>query len=172
MISRRRVVYYTILITSLFWIFGTVAFFFLQSLEVNIEVKRRRQVEYLSKPNWNIKLNDEKLLPPPLPPPGKLSKDIKDDKKIEKTVKKDEEKPSPKPRKVVYSLAEYDNYPPGVKLDGPGDGGEGVTVNPKFKKKEEDGYDLHSFNLVASDMMSLHRRLPDYRNDANASVSA
>lgn len=166
MISRRRVIYYTILTTSLFWIFGTVAFFFLQSLEVNIEVKRRRQVEYLSKPNWNIRLNDEKLLPPPLPSPKKLSIDIiKDDKKIKKVVQK-EEKSSPKPRKVIYSVAEYEKYPTGIKLDGPGDEGEGVTVNPKFKKKEDEGYELHSFNLVASDMMSLHRRLPDYRHDA------
>lgn len=168
MISQRRVIYYTILTTSFFWIFGTIAFFFLQSLEVNIEVKRRRQVEYLSKPNWNIKLGD--VHPPPLPSPEKLHLQI--DNRIENRTEPiaqlqvDNKKSSPKPRKIIYAVANYENYPPGVKLDGPGDDGEGVTVSSKLKKKESDGFELHQFNLVASDMMSLHRRLPDYRNDA------
>lgn len=164
MISRRRLIYYTILTTSLFWICGTIAFFFLQSLEVNIEVKRRRQVEYLSKPNWNIKLRN--VNPPPLPEPVRLHvhKQLKKENRTDPIKKK--EQPSPKPRKVIYSISNYEKYPPGVKLDGPGDEGEGVTVDPKFKKKEDAGFELHSFNLLASDMMSLHRRLPDYRNDA------
>ncbi|KAK3753715.1 hypothetical protein QZH41_013805 [Actinostola sp. cb2023] len=178
MVSRRRLIYYTILSTSLFWIFGTIAFFFIQSLEVNIEVKRRNQVEYLSKPNWNIKVRNADLIPPPLPAPrelhvdGKVKKDNRiaeiDNRPAEKDNRpaKKEEKSSPRPKKIIYAVAEYDHYPPDAKLDGPGDGGEGVTVNPKFKKKEDDGYEVHAFNLVASDMMSLHRRLPDYRNDA------
>jgi hypothetical protein len=160
MVSRRRLIYYTILLTSFFWVFGTITFLFLQSLEVNIEVKRRSQVEYfaLNKPNWNIKVDRLDLTPPPAIP---APKEILQKKKSVKELK-----PPPKlPKKIIYALAEYDNHPPGVKLDGPGDEGEGVTVSSKLKKKEDEGYEMHSFNLVASDMMSLHRRLPDYRSD-------
>lgn len=156
MVSRRRLIYYTILLTSFFWIFGTITFLFLQSLEVNIEVKRKRQVEYFNKPNWNIRMNRLDLSPPPIPAP----------KESPPKRKKVEEKSAFKaPKKVIYASAEYEHYPPGAKLDGPGDGGEGVTVSSKLKKKEDEGYDLHSFNLVASNMMSIHRRLPDYRSD-------
>ena len=35
---------------------------------------------------------------------------------------------------MIYAVAKYEHYPKGVKLDGPGDEGEGVTVDEKRKK--------------------------------------
>lgn len=161
MLSRRRLIYYTIVLTSVFWIIGTLSFLLLQSLEVNIEVKRR-SVEYfpLQKPRWNFRLDNFIALP-------LRSNRITDQKPeiIEKSIitsKKETERRGSK--KIVLVTANYEKYPPGVDHpNGPGEMGEAVTVEPELKEREDAGYELHAFNLEASNKISLHRTLGDHR---------
>ena len=48
----------------------------------------------------------------------------------------------------------------------PGELGRGVTLEENEKDKEKRGFDLHAFNMVASDKISVHRSLQDYRATA------
>lgn len=45
----------------------------------------------------------------------------------------------------------------------PGELGRGVTIDDHEKEKEKRGFDLHAFNMLASDKISIHRSLQDYR---------
>lgn len=159
--------YYTIVVTSVCWILGTVSFFLIQSLEVSIEVKRRTSDNYfpIQRPKWNIQREqpahntDKRVGQHGIP--NATKKDIKPiikqsfNKEIS-TLKKSE-------RKFELITANYERYPPGAKLKGPGAGGEGVTVPASRKDDEDEGFDQHSFNRVASDMISVHRTLRDHR---------
>lgn len=160
--------YYTIVVTSVCWILGTVSFFLIQSLEVSIEVKRRTSDNYLpiQRSKWNIQRDqpargtDKRAGEHAIP--NATKKDIQPIIKQSSnndinTVKKSE-------RKLELITANYERYPPGAKLKGPGAGGEGVTVPASRKDDEDEGFDQHSFNRVASDMISMHRTLRDHRH--------
>ncbi|KAH9488803.1 Polypeptide N-acetylgalactosaminyltransferase 5, partial [Bulinus truncatus] len=61
--------------------------------------------------------------------------------------------------------ANPDPYDP----NGPGENGQGITIDKEKlseeeKKKFDDGWKKNAYNQYASDMMSLHRRLPDVRD--------
>mgnify|MGYP000104913127 CR=1 FL=1 len=45
----------------------------------------------------------------------------------------------------------------------PGDMGKAVIIPPDRDEESKEKFKIHQFNLVASDMMSLNRTLPDYR---------
>lgn len=49
---------------------------------------------------------------------------------------------------------------------GPGEMGKGVVVPSNRQAEVKEKFKINQFNLVASDMMSLNRTLPDYRMDA------
>lgn len=166
LISRRRLIYYTIVVTSICWILGTVSFFLIQSLEVSIEVKRRTSDDYspLQRPKWNVqrdqpaKETDKRPVEHGIP--NATKKDIinkQSSKEDISTLKKSQ-------KKIVLITANYEKYPPGAKLKGPGAEGEGVTVPASRKDDEDEGFDQHSFNRVASDMISVHRKLSDHRH--------
>ncbi|XP_067934331.1 polypeptide N-acetylgalactosaminyltransferase 13-like [Watersipora subatra] len=46
----------------------------------------------------------------------------------------------------------------------PGDGGRAVQIPPELLAKSKEDFQINQFNLVASNLMSLNRSLPDYRN--------
>uniref|UniRef100_A0A0N4ZUV8 Polypeptide N-acetylgalactosaminyltransferase n=1 Tax=Parastrongyloides trichosuri TaxID=131310 RepID=A0A0N4ZUV8_PARTI len=48
--------------------------------------------------------------------------------------------------------------------DGPGEGGTGVEIPSHLKDKEKEMFKENQFNLLASNMMSINRTLPDYRS--------
>jgi polypeptide N-acetylgalactosaminyltransferase len=48
----------------------------------------------------------------------------------------------------------------------PGDNGKGVVIPKEKEAESKEAFKINQFNLVASDMMSLNRTLPDYRMDA------
>ena len=163
MLSRRRLIYYTIVLTSFFWIFGTLTFFVLQSLEVNIEVKRR-SVEYfpLQKPRWNFKVDN--FVAFPLRSPPSVDDGVAQDNN---TLIIEKKATFRKQKKAVLVSANYESDPREARdLNGPGELGEAVTVDPELKEEEEKGYELHAFNLAASNIISLHRSLKDHRVDA------
>ena len=62
--------------------------------------------------------------------------------------------------------ANYEKIPETSDPKGPGEYGTEVKVNNTFLKEVEEGYKEHGFNILASDIMSLHRRLPDNRSKA------
>ena len=45
----------------------------------------------------------------------------------------------------------------------PGDMGKAVVIPPDLEEESKQKFKIHQFNLLASDMMSLNRSLPDYR---------
>lgn len=48
--------------------------------------------------------------------------------------------------------------------EAPGEGGKAVILDQALEKEAKRRSSLHSLNLVASDMISVNRSLPDYRN--------
>ena len=50
----------------------------------------------------------------------------------------------------------------------PGDNGRAVVIPKDREAESKELFKINQFNLVASDMMSLNRTLPDYRMDAYA----
>ncbi|KAF6027953.1 GALNT1 [Bugula neritina] len=46
----------------------------------------------------------------------------------------------------------------------PGDGGKAVHIPASLQAKSKTAFKINQFNLVASDLMSLNRTLPDYRS--------
>ena len=48
----------------------------------------------------------------------------------------------------------------------PGDNGRAVNVPKEKEAESKELFKINQFNLMASDMMSLNRTLPDYRMDA------
>ena len=50
----------------------------------------------------------------------------------------------------------------------PGDNGRAVIVAKEKEAESKELFKINQFNLMASDMMSLNRTLPDYRMDAYA----
>jgi len=146
-----------------------VSFFLIQSLEVSIEVKRRTSDNYLplQRTNWNVQRDQ----------PAKETDKRPAEYGIPKATKKDIIKPINKQssnegistlkksqNEIMLMTANYERYPPGAKLKGPGAGGEGVTVPASRKDDEDEGFDQHSFNRVASDLISMHRTLRDHRH--------
>ena len=62
----------------------------------------------------------------------------------------------------ITLAANYDATPC-KKSRSPGHNGDGVVI-PFYRMKEErEGYKLHGFNSLASDVIPLERRLKDYR---------
>uniref|UniRef100_A0A0N5CA89 Polypeptide N-acetylgalactosaminyltransferase n=1 Tax=Strongyloides papillosus TaxID=174720 RepID=A0A0N5CA89_STREA len=55
----------------------------------------------------------------------------------------------------------------GLRFDneGPGQGGTAVEIPPELKAKEKEMFKENQFNLLASNMMSINRTLPDYRSN-------
>ena len=161
LVSRRRLVYYTILLTSFFWVFGTVSFFLIQSLEVNIEVKPRHSADSLplqTAPKSNLRVRNAMPVADFKPP----AKDNSPQRLIHSKPPSTPAKEFPR-KPEVFVTANYENLPGGASKSGPGARGEGVTVDAARKDEEDEGFEQHAFNLVASDMMSLHRTLKDYR---------
>jgi polypeptide N-acetylgalactosaminyltransferase len=48
---------------------------------------------------------------------------------------------------------------------GPGEMGKAVVLPPQKQAESKEKFKINQFNLVASDIMSLNRSLPDYRMD-------
>ena len=46
---------------------------------------------------------------------------------------------------------------------GPGEGGKAVVIPSHLEEKSKEMFKVNQFNLLASDLMSLNRSLPDYR---------
>ena len=61
------------------------------------------------------------------------------------------------------SLAASYDVTPKRKSHLPGQNGEGVVIPFYRMREEKEGYKLHGFNCLASDMIPLERRLKDYR---------
>lgn len=158
-ISRRRLIYYTIVLTSFFWVFGTVSFFLIQSLEVDIEVKTR-SAHYLplQTPKWKLRVRNAVL-----PLADFKSPAMKEQALYNKTLTTATVGKKVHHAKEIFLTANYENLPKGAKKSGPGAKGEGVTVDEARKDEEDEGYEQHAFNLVASNMISLHRTLEDHR---------
>jgi len=51
------------------------------------------------------------------------------------------------------------------KASEPGDKGKAVVVPKEREAEAKELFKVNQFNLIASDMMSLNRTLPDYRLD-------
>ena len=166
--SRRSLVYYTVVATSFCWILGTVSFFLIQSLDVSIEIKRRTPEEIL--PLQIPKLNAQSVnsVRDSESNRGEPNQPSETKRRIVPVITTNSEKdtiiPNDSPRKLVFITANYERFPPGAKLKGPGAGGAGISVPASRKAEEDEGFDQHSFNRVASDMISFHRKLRDHRN--------
>ena len=63
-------------------------------------------------------------------------------------------------------LANYEKLPKWHKPEGLGEYGVAVELNRSFSKQVRAGYKEHELNIVVSDMISFHRRVPDLRSKA------
>lgn len=54
---------------------------------------------------------------------------------------------------------------------GPGEMGKAVHVNKAREQEMKELFKLNQFNVMASDMISLNRSLPDYRSYAYAYIT-
>ena len=59
---------------------------------------------------------------------------------------------------IVYITGLIEKYP-----TGPGEMGKAVIIPPEREAESKEKFKINQFNLVASEMMSLNRSLPDYR---------
>lgn len=48
--------------------------------------------------------------------------------------------------------------------DAPGDNGAGVTIDKEKEEEQKEMFKQNQFNLMASNMISINRNLPDYRS--------
>ena len=62
--------------------------------------------------------------------------------------------------------ANYENLPKSHTRNGFGEYGVPVNLNNTFSKAIQAGYKEHEINIVVSDMISLHRKVPDLRSKA------
>ena len=60
----------------------------------------------------------------------------------------------------MFCLAEG---PKPINLDGPGEMGKPVIIEPENKAESQRLFKINEFNLMASDRISLNRSLPDVR---------
>jgi len=157
----RRKIYYTVVITSLIWICGTVTFMFLDDIEITVALKRKviesKAFSY-STSNRIFSDNNNNDLP-------------SEDGNAESNQYGAEATNIGKVDKIEggssdYRKASYEHMV--VKRNPllPGELGRGVTLEENEKDKEKRGFDLHAFNMVASDKISVHRSLQDYRASA------
>ena len=58
----------------------------------------------------------------------------------------------------MYFTGLIEKYP-----TGPGEMGKAVIIPPEREAESKEKFKINQFNLVASEMMSLNRSLPDYR---------
>ena len=139
-----------------------MTFFLIQSLEVSIEGKRSTDDNLpMQTPKWKLggadqafevkykKASEHDRPAVTKDNPGIINKDATSEKYQ---------------KKIMFFTANYERFPLEANLKGPGAGGDGVTVDPSRKDDEDEGFSQHSFNRVASDMISVHRKLRDYRN--------
>lgn len=158
--SRRRLIYYTIIATSLLWIGGTVLFIFLDDIEVTVAVKRKlaEDISSFSNEAESFKKLNDKIL-------GKDRFNVKSKEKDIVNILSKEHLNVINSNLGAIRFANYEHKL--VKRDPnlPGELGHGVTVGSSEKEKEKEGYDRHAFNQLVSDKISIHRSLEDYRND-------
>ena len=146
----RRKIYYTVVITSLIWICGTVTFMFLDDIEVTVAFKRKviesKAFSYsTSNRIFSDIINHQQEV-------NSYSFGDHQTKEVENKETKENR------------IANYEHMV--VKRDSllPGELGKGVTLEQSEKEKEKRGFDLHAFNMVVSDKISVHRSLQDYRS--------
>lgn len=166
--SRRRLIYYTIIGTSLLWICGTITFLFLDDVEVTLQVKRKNP-DASGSPSQGLGegVEDDKGNSPIQAQTNNLDSNqhllFGANKRADRFPELDKLnmlKKSPGPMR----LAEYEHMIVQRDPQLPGEKGTGVTVGAHEKEKEKAGYDKHAFNLLVSDKISIHRSLIDYRN--------
>ena len=63
-------------------------------------------------------------------------------------------------------LANYEKLPKSHNSKGLGEYGIPVKLNRSFAMRIRKAYKEHELNIVVSDMISLHRRIPDLRSKA------
>ena len=148
--SKRRVIYLTVLTTSLLWISGTVLVIFLEDIEVTVVVKRKfaEDVISFSKPVYGNSKQQENIGSP-----------IKFEPNLNGTDKLDFYGNTDRYADYEHKLVHRD---PSL----PGEMGRGYDVPDEEKEKEKEGYEKHAFNQYVSDMISIHRSLEDFRNAA------
>lgn len=148
--SKRRVIYLTVLTTSLLWISGTVLVIFLEDIEVTVAVKRKfaEDVISFSKPVYGNSKQQENIGSP-----------IKFEPNLNGTDKLDFYGNTDRYADYEHKLVYRD---PSL----PGEMGRGYDVPDEEKEKEKEGYEKHAFNQYVSDMISIHRSLEDFRNAA------
>lgn len=62
--------------------------------------------------------------------------------------------------------ANYEKLPSSYVGNGPGEFGVPVNLDDRYSEKIRLAYKEHELNKVASDMISLHRKIPDLRSQA------
>jgi len=157
----RRKIYFTVVITSLIWICGTVTFMFLDDIEITVALKRKViESKAFSYSTSNRIFSDSNNNDLPTVDTNTDS-NVRDDSNIEEKLDKLNDGISSSNKET--RLANYEHMV--VKRNPllPGELGRGVSLEESEKDKEKRGFDLHAFNMVASDKISVHRSLQDYR---------